>query len=760
MTSTKYRTSQKTFLQVGIRLRYPIILFFTLVMLSCTCGLFNQESSPESGNDSSQQQSSETLPVSQEPHEVNSIAINQDKIPQSVVMSPINFPHQLTQEEASWWNWDDPPPTIGEFRHLVSQDGRRLWTIASGGLATYGSRGADTGWRLVTPQDDGLAHDAVTDLALDKQGGVWATTWWGISHFSDDKWKTFNSDGDLKGNVFSVAVDSNNVAWFGGPAGAARFDGNYWTFYTTDDGLPDNTVLDIAIGPDDAVWFITKYGGLARLNKDDWEAFETPFDLSDDLSSPRLLVDNDSTVWLGTSYGLASFDGNSWQNWTNVPIYSIISDDAGQVWAGGFDAVHRFDGNLWSTFSVFPEREITGITFDQVLMFTSRNKLHILNVSTENIPSEVEIIQGDLRLPDLPSELLTFADKQDYADEIFGLDMENGNILNLTQIDQGIVSDPVWSPTGQELIFRISNGFPNQGELYFHKIGQRTSTKLTNNLAMNDTGMNWCCAAWSFDGKYVSYVGNSNNYNNENYDVGNGNVFVQDVTTGMLDRYNLDYQDYFYLGWSPVENKLAAFQAIDTRILPYYGYSKWFVENPDIRVYDATSYGKEYRTFTSSHAGINQPFDWSPDGQWLAYVNGGRYGNSFIVIDEIYGNGSKKISSDFSLFLPDWHPAGEKIAYYGKNGSEHIVYIQNVSNDQIEDEVPFNGEVIALKWSPNGKWLAVVSDQAENSNYQAWHISVLDATKNYEVAIEHRLSIELEDFSTESYVNQIQWRPQ
>jgi ligand-binding sensor domain-containing protein len=53
-------------------------------------------------------------------------------------------------------------------------------------------------------------------------------------------------------------------AWFGTGGGVSRLgvDGR-WQTYTTADGLADNDVTDIAVGPDGALWFGTG-GGASR----------------------------------------------------------------------------------------------------------------------------------------------------------------------------------------------------------------------------------------------------------------------------------------------------------------------------------------------------------------------------------------------------------------------------------------------------------------------------------------------------------------
>jgi ligand-binding sensor domain-containing protein len=47
--------------------------------------------------------------------------------------------------------------------------------------------------------------------------------------------------------------------------GVARFDGEQWVTYTTENGLVDNDVSGIAVTPDGAIWIGTNDGGVSRF---------------------------------------------------------------------------------------------------------------------------------------------------------------------------------------------------------------------------------------------------------------------------------------------------------------------------------------------------------------------------------------------------------------------------------------------------------------------------------------------------------------
>ena len=74
--------------------------------------------------------------------------------------------------------------------------------------------------------------------------------------------------------VRAIAVDLNNVKWFGGYNGAIRYDGEYWKTFTVDDGLPANDVRSIAADTNGIIWCGTT-AGIAVYDGVSWRSFST-----------------------------------------------------------------------------------------------------------------------------------------------------------------------------------------------------------------------------------------------------------------------------------------------------------------------------------------------------------------------------------------------------------------------------------------------------------------------------------------------------
>ena len=129
-----------------------------------------------------------------------------------------------------------------------------------------------------------------------------------------------------------------------------RYD---WQAWTTQDGLPQNSVSDIVQTRDGYLWLAT-FGGLARF---DGVRFKV-YDLSNTeaLTSNRilsLLEDRNGNLWIGTQgVGVVRLrDGvfTSFHNGVNAPrgeVWSIVEDRDGIVWFGGRNLVRYADGQF------------------------------------------------------------------------------------------------------------------------------------------------------------------------------------------------------------------------------------------------------------------------------------------------------------------------------------------------------------------------------------------------------------------------------
>ncbi|MDR2728872.1 MAG: hypothetical protein LBB56_07045, partial [Chitinispirillales bacterium] len=162
---------------------------------------------------------------------------------------------------------------------------------------------------------------------------------------------TVGSDG-----VKAMAIDGSGQIWFASPAGVAVRAGNNFTVYNTENGLPDNNALCLAISKGD-VWVGTA-NGAARFRGGSW----TKFTAAEGLVSNKVqavAVDSKGTVWFGTDKGINSFDGSKWQTydaknrhleWNDTKVLTV-EPRKDVIWAAtGPNDLACFDGKEWKKY--------------------------------------------------------------------------------------------------------------------------------------------------------------------------------------------------------------------------------------------------------------------------------------------------------------------------------------------------------------------------------------------------------------------------
>jgi ligand-binding sensor domain-containing protein len=107
----------------------------------------------------------------------------------------------------------------------------------------------------------------IVALAVDAQGIVWAGTWGGgLSRFDGETWSQYTVNEGLPGNhVFMLYIDPVGVMWVGTNNGLSRMEnGKFMPPLTTSDGLFKNTVFSMTTTRDGTLW-IGSFGGVARI---------------------------------------------------------------------------------------------------------------------------------------------------------------------------------------------------------------------------------------------------------------------------------------------------------------------------------------------------------------------------------------------------------------------------------------------------------------------------------------------------------------
>ena len=196
---------------------------------------------------------------------------------------------------------------------------------------------------------NGLPDNNVNGVAVDSNNVKWFGTQSGVARFNDVTWQVFTTaDGLVDNYINCIAVDKNNHVWVGTDIGACFYNGLNWKTYTTADGLINNTISYITAGADGNVWIGTG-SGMSKFDGTTFTNYTTSNGLPSNMVS-YIAVDGSNNVWIGTWIGgLAKFDGSTFRTFTTLDglpvdnITSIAIDKAGNKYVGTFSGVAVLD---------------------------------------------------------------------------------------------------------------------------------------------------------------------------------------------------------------------------------------------------------------------------------------------------------------------------------------------------------------------------------------------------------------------------------
>jgi TolB protein len=180
-------------------------------------------------------------------------------------------------------------------------------------------------------------------------------------------------DGLVTDQVQSITVEPDGSVWFAyrGQEGASLFDGTRWSHVTTDDGLISDEVNGISIAPDGSVWFATTEGASHWDREfDQWTSYAEAEGLySDDVR--KIVFTPDGTIWFAhyealTSLTLGGPEGEEaeWGTYGETRVLptrkALVSQD-GRLWLG--QVYLDPESQEWVD-TVYDEIQVQGLAID------------------------------------------------------------------------------------------------------------------------------------------------------------------------------------------------------------------------------------------------------------------------------------------------------------------------------------------------------------------------------------------------------------
>ena len=193
--------------------------------------------------------------------------------------------------------------------------------------------------------------------------------------------------------VVEIFEDSKGQLWFGTVTdGVARFDGKTLTYFSTKNGLCDDTVAGIAEDKEGNMWFGTHNG----ISKYDGKTFTTFAETKGRISGCKILIDRKGQIWAGTTEGAFRYNGTSFSSFKipnpviDSPSHKIV---AGKVWG----LMEDKNGHIWFARDGLGACKFDGAAFTH---FTQKEGL-----CSNNVSEIVEDKQGNIWFACLSSDL-------------------------------------------------------------------------------------------------------------------------------------------------------------------------------------------------------------------------------------------------------------------------------------------------------------------------------------------------------------------
>jgi signal transduction histidine kinase/ligand-binding sensor domain-containing protein len=168
------------------------------------------------------------------------------------------------------------------------------------------------------------------------------------------------SCGDFKSQIVNFLVIILSPVFFGGMAFAldpkkavTQYAHDAWT---TEDGLPQNSINDILQTRDCYLWLAT-FGGLVRFDGARFVVFDRSIEGIKSQRIKALYEDKNGTLWAGTEEGmLIRYRDGKFATYTledrlpSEEAFRIEEDDEGNLWITGRGVVIKFDGERFVSY--------------------------------------------------------------------------------------------------------------------------------------------------------------------------------------------------------------------------------------------------------------------------------------------------------------------------------------------------------------------------------------------------------------------------
>ncbi|NDJ78988.1 MAG: hypothetical protein GYB65_22280 [Chloroflexi bacterium] len=275
--------------------------------------------------------------------------------------------------------------------------------------------------------------------------------------------------------------------------------------------------------------------------------------------------------------------------------------------------------------------------------------------------------QSESRRPQLADGELVFVSERDGNAELYAMQADGSNLRRLTN-NPALDAFPTWSPDGARIAFMSERD--GNAELYVMQADGSNVVRLTDNPASDSY------PAWSSDGTQIAFVSTRD---------GSADIYVMGADGSNVQRLTTDPGSDSYPAWSSdgsqiafVSNRGGTSEIYSMNpdgsggqpLTNLNGANGWFptwspvgdqmgfvgARNEQYQIFVMSMYTGLLAPVRNSDAFIGR-LDWSPDAQWIAFVNMDDGNAELYVIDPTGTTEYRLTNNPASDYWPDWRPS-------------------------------------------------------------------------------------------------------
>jgi ligand-binding sensor domain-containing protein len=258
----------------------------------------------------------------------------------------------LNEKTGQWKNYNIPQGLGDAFVYdVLTLPNGDIWIATWSGVnRVRGGRLDDRSqWDLFTVNNThgGLPNDWVYGLAEGKNGEVWLATEGGMARFENGRWTNWNHERGIGADYERV---KDQMAFRSDPGQVSSHHAQQkkdMGLTGISDAYNPNYVIAMKVDPQGQVWAGTWGGGLSRFDGQRW----TTYTMQEGLPGNHIFmlhITAQGRLWIGTNNGMVSWNQRKFSKPLTTEqglfangVFSMATDEIGQVWLGSYGGLAR-----------------------------------------------------------------------------------------------------------------------------------------------------------------------------------------------------------------------------------------------------------------------------------------------------------------------------------------------------------------------------------------------------------------------------------